>query len=163
MSAALDETRETKLTCASSEQKPWTPLIVAFCCNWCSYAGGDLAGTSRMSYPANIKVIRVPCSSRINPLFILRAFQRGADGVLVAGCHPGDCHYTSGNYHVRRRLSVFRRLLEFSGMEAERFQVRWISSSEGDKFAEVMQSMTEQIKALGPNGKWRDCRWQSME
>jgi F420-non-reducing hydrogenase iron-sulfur subunit len=140
----------------------WEPLIVAFCCNWCSYAGGDLAGTSRMAYPANVRVIRVPCSSRMNPLFIMRAFQRGADGVLVAGCHPGDCHYTSGNYHVRRRLSAFKRLLEFSGLEPQRFQVRWISSSEGDKFAAVMSSMTAEIKALGPNGKLRDRRWQSI-
>lgn len=139
----------------------WTPLIVAFCCNWCSYAGADLAGTGRMEYPANVKVIRVPCSSRMNPMFILRAFQRGADGVLVAGCHPGDCHYSTGNYHVRRRLSAFKRLLEFSGLEPQRFEVRWISSSEGDRFAEVMRGMTEEIKALGPNGKLRDRRWQS--
>jgi F420-non-reducing hydrogenase iron-sulfur subunit len=138
------------------------PLIVAFCCNWCSYAGGDLAGTSRLSYPANVKVIRVPCSSRMNPLFIMRAFQRGADGVLVAGCHPGDCHYSTGNYHVRRRLSSFKRLLEFTGLEPQRFQVRWVSSSEGDKFAEVMQEMTDEIKALGPNRKLRDVRWQSI-
>ncbi len=138
------------------------PLIVAFCCNWCSYAGGDLAGTSRMEYPANIKVIRVPCSSRMNTMFILRAFQRGADGVLVAGCHPGDCHYSTGNYHVRRRLSAFKRLLEFTGVEPQRFEVRWISSSEGDKFAEVMQEMTAAIKALGPNGKMRDGRWRKI-
>ena len=163
MSAALDKTREAQAISDSPGKENWNPLIVAFCCNWCSYAGGDLAGTSRMSYPANIKVIRVPCSSRINPLYILRAFQRGADGVLVAGCHPGDCHYTSGNYYVRRRLSAFRRLLEFSGLEPERFEVRWISASEGDRFAEVMQSMTEKIKALGPNGKWRDSRWRSVE
>ncbi len=123
----------------------WEPLIVAFCCNWCSYAGGDLAGTSRMS-----------------PMFILRAFQRGADGVLVAGCHPGDCHYSTGNYHVRRRLSAFKRLVEFSGVEPERFEVRWISSSEGDKFAEEMADMTGKIKALGPNGKMRDARWQNI-
>ncbi|NMA92559.1 MAG: hydrogenase iron-sulfur subunit [Firmicutes bacterium] len=163
MSTALGKTGEVPVNGASPEKERWTPLIVAFCCNWCSYAGGDLAGTSRMDYPANVKVIRMPCSSRINPLFILRAFQRGADGVLVAGCHPGDCHYTSGNYYVRRNLSLFRRLLEFSGIEPERFQVSWISASEGDKFAGVMQSLTEEIKALGPNGKWRDSRWQSVE
>ncbi|MFO8192617.1 MAG: hydrogenase iron-sulfur subunit [Bacillota bacterium] len=139
----------------------WEPLIVAFCCNWCSYAGGDLAGTSRMNYPANVKVIRVPCSGRINPMFILRAFQRGADGVLVAGCHPGDCHYSTGNYHSRRRLSAFKRILEFVGLEPERFEVRWISASEGDKFAEEMEAMTGKIKALGPNRKMRDARWKS--
>lgn len=137
----------------------WQPLILAFCCNWCSYAGGDLAGTSRLSYPANVRVIRVTCSSRVNPLHVMRAFQRGADGVLIAGCHPGDCHYTSGNYHARRRFSIFARLLEHAGLEPERFQVRWISSSEGDRFAEVMQEMTETIKALGPNERWVDPRW----
>ncbi len=140
------------------QKEAWEPLIVAFCCNWCSYAGGDLAGTSRISYPANVKVIRVPCSSRVNPNFILRAFQRGADGVVVAGCHPGDCHYISGNYHARRRLSTFRRLLEFAGIEPERFEVHWISASEGAKFSEVMSRVTENIRALGPNRKLRDAR-----
>lgn len=140
------------------QEEAWKPLIVAFCCNWCSYAGGDLAGTSRISYPANVKVIRVPCSSRVNPNFILRAFQRGADGVVVAGCHPGDCHYISGNYHARRRLSTFRRLLEFAGIEPERFEVHWISASEGAKFSEVMSRVTENIRALGPNRKLRDAR-----
>ena len=138
----------------------WEPLIVAFCCNWCSYAGGDLAGTSRLTYPSNVKVIRVPCSGRMNPMFVLRAFQRGADGVIVAGCHPGDCHYSTGNYSARRRLSAFKRLVEFAGFEPERFEVRWISSSEGDKFAGEMTGITERIKALGPNGKMRDARWQ---
>lgn len=131
------------------------PLIVAFCCNWCSYAGADLAGTSRMPYPANVRIVRVPCSSRVNPSFIIRAFQRGADGVIVAGCHPGDCHYHSGNYFTRRRLSVMRKLLEFMGIEPERFQVRWISGSEGAKFAQVMTGLTEEVKALGPNRKLR--------
>ncbi len=134
------------------------PIIVAFCCNWCSYAAGDLAGTSRMSYPANIRIIRVPCSSRVSPNFVLRAFQRGADGVLVAGCHPGDCHYVSGNYHARRRLLALKRILEFTGMEPERFEVHWISASEGNKFAEVMTGFTENLTALGPNRKLRDVR-----
>jgi len=138
------------------------PLIVAFCCNWCSYAGGDLAGTSRMNYPANVKVIRVPCCGRMSPMFVLRAFQMGADGVLVAGCHPGDCHYSTGNYHGRRRLSAFKRLVEFAGLEKERFAVRWISSSEGDKFAEEMRLITDKIKALGPNRKMRDTRWKTI-
>jgi len=141
------------MSTALNERKDgWEPLIVAFCCNWCSYAGGDLAGTSRMSYPANVKVIRVPCSGRLNPMFVLRAFQRGADGVLVAGCHPGDCHYSTGNYH----------LVEFAGFEPDRFEVRWISSSEGDKFAEEMEAITTKIMALGPNRKMRDARWQSV-
>ncbi len=140
------------------EEHNFEPLIVAFCCNWCSYAGGDLAGTSRMSYPPNARVIRVPCSSRVSPNFILRAFQRGADGVLVAGCHPGDCHYITGNYHARRRLSILRRFLGFMGVEPERFEVHWISASEGGKFAEVMTEMPEKIRALGPNRKLRDAR-----
>ena len=147
---------------AAAPDQAWEPLIVAFCCNWCSYAGGDLAGTSRMQYPGNVKVIRVPCSSRMNPLFILRAFQRGADAVLVAGCHPGDCHYSTGNFYVRRRLSSFKRLIEYAGLEPERFEVRWVSSSEGDKFAEVMREMTAAIKALGPNRKLRDGRWRKI-
>jgi len=139
------------------------PLNVAFCCNWCSYAGGDLAGTSRMSYPANVWVIRVPCCGRMNPMFVLRAFQRGADVVLVASCHPGDCLYSTGNYHGRRRLSTFKRLAEFAGFEPERFEVRWLSSSEGDKFAKEMEAITEKIKALGLTRKMRDARWQSVE
>ncbi|MBS4031736.1 MAG: hydrogenase iron-sulfur subunit [Clostridiales bacterium] len=134
------------------------PLIVAFCCNWCSYAGADLAGTSRMSYPTNVRIVRVPCSSRVNPSFIIRAFQRGADGVLIAGCHPGDCHYHSGNYYTRRRFTVLKRMLEYMGIEPERFQVRWISGSEGAKFAGVMNEITQEIKALGPNRKLRDVR-----
>jgi len=140
------------------EGQGWEPLIVAFCCNWCSYAGADLAGTSRIGYPANVRVIRVPCSSRVSPNFILRAFQRGADGVLVAGCHPGDCHYITGNYYTRRRLAIFKRLLEHTGIEPERFQVRWISASEGGRFAQVMTEVTEDIRALGPNRKLRDAR-----
>lgn len=134
------------------------PLIVAFCCNWCSYAGADLAGTSRMSYPTNVRIIRVPCSSRVNPSFIMRAFQRGADGVLIAGCHPGDCHYHSGNFYTRRRFTVLKRTLEYLGIEPERFQVRWISGSEGAKFAAVMNQVTEDIKKIGPNRKLRDVR-----
>ncbi len=142
----------------SAEEQVFEPLIVAFCCNWCSYAGGDLAGTSRMAYPHNVRVIRVPCSSRVSPNFVLRAFQRGADGVLVAGCHPGDCHYLTGNYYARRRLSALRQILEFLGLEPERFEVHWISGSEGAKFARVMGEVTEKIRALGPNRKLRDLR-----
>ena len=140
----------------SVSKEAFEPLIVAFCCNWCSYAGADLAGTSRMSYPSNVRIVRVPCSSRVNPSFIIRAFQRGADGVIVAGCHPGDCHYHSGNYFTRRRFSVLRNLLTYMGIEPERFEVRWISGSEGAKFAETMTDITEQIRVLGPNGKLRD-------
>lgn len=139
-------------------QGGFEPLIVVFCCNWCSYAGADLAGTSRMPYPSNIRIIRVPCSSRVNPSFIIRAFQRGADGVLVTGCHPGDCHYHSGNFFTRRRFTILKQMLEYLGIEPERFQVRWISGSEGAKFAAVMNLATEEIKRLGPNRKLRDVR-----
>lgn len=133
-----------------SEQHQWEPKIVAFCCNWCSYAGADLAGISRLTYPPNVRIIRVPCSGRVNPQFVIKAFQKGADGVLVAGCHPGDCHYSTGNYFARRRFLLMKRLLEFVGIEPERFHVRWISGSEGSKFAEVMRDITEQVRSVGP-------------
>lgn len=133
----------------------WEPKIIGFCCNWCSYAGADLAGLNRLNYPTSIRIIRVPCSGRVNPAFIIRAFQRGADAVLVSGCHPGDCHYVSGNYHARRRLLIFKRLLEYIGFEEERLQVRWISGSEGAKFAQTVEELTQKIKALGPNTKMK--------
>lgn len=134
----------------------WEPKIVGFACNWCTYAGADLAGTSRIAYPPNIRLIRVPCSGRVNPQFILRAFEKGADGVLVAGCHPGDCHYSTGNYFTRRRFLLTKRLLEYIGIEPERFHARWISGSEGPKFAQVAREITEQVKALGPYRKPQD-------
>lgn len=141
-----------------NQQAEWTPKIVAFCCNWCSYAGADLAGTSRFQYPPDLRVIRVPCSGRVNPHMVIRAFQKGADGVLVAGCHPGDCHYSTGNYYARRRMLVFKRLLENVGIDPDRFQIRWISGSEGQKFAENAKKVSDDIKALGPNRKLRDVR-----
>jgi len=141
---------------AEPESEAWQPKIVAFCCNWCSYAGADLAGTSRLHYPATVRVVRVPCSGRVNPRFVIRAFQRGADGVLVAGCHPGDCHYSTGNYYARRRFLLARRLLEYMGIDPERFWVKWISGSEGPKFAEVIREMSAAISALGPNRKARE-------
>lgn len=146
MSVSEKHLREQHL----SEQREWEPKIVAFCCNWCSYAGADLAGISRFVYPPNVRIIRVPCSGRVNPQFVLKAFQKGADGVIVAGCHPGDCHYSTGNYYTRRRFLLLKRLLEFIGIEPERFHVRWISGSEGQKFAEVMRDVTEQVRAVGP-------------
>ncbi|MCB2308273.1 hydrogenase iron-sulfur subunit [Clostridium estertheticum] len=141
------------------DKSEFEPLIVAFCCNWCSYAGADLAGTSRLAYPANVKIIRVPCSCRVSENFILRAFQHGADGVVIAGCHPGDCHYTSGNYHTRRRFSILTNLLVFIGIEKERFRVDWISAAEGQKFSSVMNDVLEKVHKLGPNRKLRDERW----
>jgi len=134
----------------------WEPKIVGFACQWCTYAGADLAGTSRLQYPATVRLIRVPCSGRVNPAFVLRAFQRGADGVLVAGCHPGDCHYTSGNLFTRRRYSLVKRFLEYLGMEPERFRVEWISAAEGKRFAQVIREMTADLGRLGPNWKMRE-------
>ncbi len=126
------------------------PKILGIACNWCTYTGADLAGTTRVQYPHNIRVARVMCSSRINPSFIFRAFERGADGVLGGGCHPGDCHYSTGNYYARRKLAVTKKILEFAGLEPERFRVEWISASEGNRYADVVKEFTEEIKALGP-------------
>jgi F420-non-reducing hydrogenase iron-sulfur subunit len=134
----------------SSEPMSWEPKIVAFLCNWCSYVGADLAGTSRTQYPANVRIVRVPCSGRVDPVFVIRSFQRGADGVLVSGCHPGDCHYTKGNFYARRRIMMFRELLEFVGIDPRRLQMSWVSASEGKKWAQVVTQVTEEIKALGP-------------
>lgn len=142
------------------EKEEFKPLIVAFCCNWCSYAGADLAGTSRLNYPANVKIIRVPCSCRVNTNFIIRAFQKGADGVVIAGCHPGDCHYSTGNYYTRRRFSIFINLLEYLGIEKERFKIDWISAAEANKFATVMSEVLENVYKLGPNKKLKDGRWK---
>ena len=142
------------------EKEEFKPLIVAFCCNWCSYAGADLAGTSRLNYPANVKIIRVPCSCRVNTNFIIRAFQKGADGVVIAGCHPGDCHYSTGHYYTRRRFSIFINLLEYLGIEKERFKIDWISAAEANKFATVMNEVLENVYKLGPNKKLKDGRWK---
>lgn len=128
----------------------WEPKILAFLCSWCSYAGADLAGVSRLQYPPNVRIIKVPCSGRINPVFIVRALQQGWDGVLVSGCHPGDCHYISGNYFARRRFAILKRLLEFIGIEQGRVQFSWVSAGEGEKFATVIKEVTESVKKLGP-------------
>jgi coenzyme F420-reducing hydrogenase delta subunit len=131
--------------------KDFEPKIIGFLCNWCSYAGADLAGTSRMEYPPNIRIIRVPCSGRVNPLFVLKALSSGADGVLVSGCHIGDCHYSEGNFYARRRFSVLKKLLEYLGIDPRRFQMFWVSASEGGKWAQVVKGMVEEIKQAGPN------------
>ena len=128
----------------------WEPKIVAFLCNWCSYAGADLAGVSRMQYPPNIRVVRVPCSGRINPLFILAALQNGADGVLVSGCHPGDCHYLSGNLVARRKFNTIKNLLAYVGIEPGRVQFSWVSASEGGRFSDLVRQVSEDVKKLGP-------------
>jgi len=126
------------------------PNIVAFVCNWCTYTGADLAGTSRIPMAPNVRIIRLPCTGRIDTLFILKAFERGADGVIVSGCHPADCHYTSGNYHARRRFAVFRELMEFVGIDPLRVTFSWVSASEGGKWADVVNRTTEQVRRLGP-------------
>lgn len=133
--------------------RTWEPKIVAFLCHWCSYAGADLAGISRFQYPPNIRVVRVPCSGSVNPLYILKALQQGADGVLVSGCHPGDCHYLSGNYVARRRFALLRSLLDQVGVEPERVQFSWVSAAEGQKFAQVIAEVTASVRALGPSTK----------
>jgi len=131
-------------------QADWEPKIIAFLCNWCSYAGADLAGISRIQYPPNIRVVRVPCSGRVNPLYIIKSLQHGADGVLVSGCHPGDCHYISGNYYARRRFALLKNLLEFVGVEPGRVNFSWVSAAEGEKFSQVVKDVVETVKALGP-------------
>ena len=140
------------------ENKEWKPKIVAFCCNWCSYAGADLAGSSRLSYPAEVKIIRIPCSCRLNPTFILKAFQRGADGVILCGCHPGDCHYTSGNYFARRRMTTLFSMLNYLGIEKDRTRVEWVSAAEGARFSQVMNDFVKRITELGENRKLEDLR-----
>jgi len=137
----------------SASPGAWEPKVVAFLCNWCSYAGADLAGVSRIQYPPNVRIIRVPCSGRINPAFLLRALQNGADAVLVSGCHPGDCHYISGNLAARRKFALLRELLQFAGIEPERVQFTWVSASEGGRFAAIVEKVVEQVRKLGPNKK----------
>jgi F420-non-reducing hydrogenase iron-sulfur subunit len=139
-----------ELPVVEEKNNQWEPRIVAFLCNWCSYAGADLAGTSRLQYPPNTRTIRVPCAGRVNPLFIIRALMHGADGVLVSGCHPGDCHYLEGNYLARRRFALLKRLLEYLGIDEERVQFAWVSASEGGKFAQVVAEVTESVRTLGP-------------
>lgn len=131
--------------------KEFEPNILGFLCNWCSYAGADLAGTSRMRYPTNLKSIRVMCSGRVDPAFVLEALKRGVDGVLIAGCHPGDCHYQSGNYKTNRRIKLLKKLLEELGIEPQRVRFEYVSASEGQKFATIVTEFVAEIKKLGPN------------
>jgi F420-non-reducing hydrogenase iron-sulfur subunit len=126
------------------------PRIIGFLCNWCSYTGADLAGTARMKYPPNMMSIRVMCSGRVDPGFILDAFRKGADGVLICGCHPGDCHYVEGNYKCMRRMPLTKVILKSLGIAPERMRLEWVSASEGGRFQEVVSEFTEQIRALGP-------------
>lgn len=127
------------------------PLIIGFCCNWCSYAGADLAGTSRIQYPPNIRIIRVMCSGMVHPNLVMDAFTKGADGVLICGCHPGDCHYQEGNLKAEKRAEAIKLMLQDFGIEEERFKLEWVSASEGPKFAQVIKELTETVKKLGPS------------
>ena len=126
------------------------PKIVGFLCNWCSYAAADLAGTSRMTYAPNVRVIRVPCSGRVEPAFVLKAFKEGADGVLICGCHPGECHYAEGNFKAFRRFPLMRKMLTQLGIEEDRFRLEWVAASEPDRFVKVVNDMTEAVRRLGP-------------
>jgi F420-non-reducing hydrogenase iron-sulfur subunit len=133
------------------EGNDFEPIIVAFCCNWCSYAGADLAGTSRLQYPPNIRIIRVMCSGMVHPNLVIDALTKGADGVLICGCHPGDCHYIDGNLKTEKRAEAIELMLEDFGLEPERFRLEWVSASEGPRFAQVAREMVEQVKSVGPN------------
>jgi coenzyme F420-reducing hydrogenase delta subunit len=146
----LTDTSTTKLTAAKEASPAWEPRIVAFLCNWCSYAGADLAGVSRLQYPPNVRVIRVPCSGRINPMYIVKALQMGVDGVLISGCHPGDCHYISGNLVARRKFAILSSFLEYLGIESGRVRFSWVSASEGSRFADLITKVCDDIRKLGP-------------
>ncbi len=136
------------------ETKPqienFEPTILVFACNWCSYAGADLAGVSRLKYPSNVRIVRVMCSGRVDPAFVMKAFLKGADGVMVAGCHPGDCHYLEGNLRAKERIDKMVEAMQVLGFKVERFRLEWISASEGKRFAQIMTEFTEKIRSLGP-------------
>ena len=132
------------------------PKIVAFVCNWCTYAGADLTGTSRIKYASNVKIVRFPCTGRIDYLLLLKAFANGADGIIVSGCHPNDCHYTSGNFHARRRWILFRDLLDFVGIETNRIRFSWVSAAEGARWAEIVNQTVTDIRELGPYSGYRE-------
>jgi len=136
--------------------RPFEPRITAFVCNWCTYTGADLAGTSRLQMAANVRIIRLPCTGRIDPLFIVKAFERGADGVIVSGCHPADCHYNAGNYHARRRFAIFRELADFLGIDPGRLTFSWVSASEGAKWRDVVNETVERVRRLGPFTAYRE-------
>jgi len=137
----------------TEHEAAYEPKIVAFCCNWCSYAGADLAGTTRIQYPPNVRIIRVMCSGRVDPAFVLKAFALGADGVIVAGCHPADCHYINGNEKTAMRGDFLESFLDEAGIEPQRFKVEWIAGSEGRKFADTIKKMVTELERLGPVSK----------
>ena len=144
------------------DNSEFKPLVVSFCCNWCSYAGADLAGTGRLQYPPNIRIIRVPCSGRINPIYIIKALLEGADAVLVSGCHPGDCHYLTGNLYARRRFNVLKKLLNTAGFDPDRVHFTWVSASEGGRFAQVIQEVTDLAKKLNNTDAERQLTYNGL-
>ncbi len=139
------------------------PKMVAFVCNWCTYAGADLTGTSRIKYAPNVKIIRFPCTGRIDFMLLIKAFQQGADGVIVSGCHPNDCHYTSGNFHARRRWMIFRTLIDFMGIDIRRITFSWVSAAQGARWAEIVNQNVEEIRALGPYTSFHKTAIKSFE
>jgi F420-non-reducing hydrogenase iron-sulfur subunit len=145
------------MTMTATREEAFEPRIIAFLCKWCSSAGSDLAGVSRMQYPPNIVPITVMCSGSVSPLFVLSAFNKGADGVLVSGCHPGDCHYIKGNFYARRRILLLKELMEFVGIEPQRFKMSWVSAAEGAKFTQVIVKFVEELKPLGPQTRFARC------
>lgn len=142
---------------------PFEPKLIAFVCNWCTYAGADLTGTSRIKYSPNVSIIRFPCTARIDFMLLLKAFAQGADGIIVSGCHPNDCHYTSGNFHARRRWMVFRNLMDFMGIDSRRVYFSWVSAAEGAKWAEVVNTVNKEIQALGPYEMYKKLAWAGVE
>ena len=138
------------------ERHDFEPRIMGFVCKWCTYSGADLAGTSRMDYSPHVRMVRLPCSGRIDPQFIIKAFEQGADGVIVSGCHPGDCHYNEGNYYARRRNLAFRQLMEFNGIDIKRLEFSWISAAEAIKFTQIIDKFTNRVRELGPNQGYKE-------
>jgi len=147
----MSETIHAQAPASDEVPADWKAKVIVFCCNWCSYAGADLAGVSRLQMPSNFRVIRVMCSARVDPEFVLRAFQKGADGILVAGCHPADCHYIGGNYRTRRRMALLRMLITQFGLDKGRLRLEWISAGEGEKFQQTIKEFTAKIQELGPS------------
>jgi F420-non-reducing hydrogenase iron-sulfur subunit len=148
---------------AGGEAAAFEPRVTAFVCNWCTYTGADLAGTSRLHMASNVRIIRLPCTGRIDPLFIIKAFERGADGVIVSGCHPADCHYTSGNYHARRRFAVFHDIMDFFGVDQGRMTFSWVSASEGAKWRDVVNEAVAKARELGPFTAYRALAPEGIE
>ena len=148
---------------AAPAQEEFSPRVVAFVCNWCTYAGADLAGTSRLKMAANPRLVRLPCTGRIDPLFIIKAFDQGADGVIVSGCHPADCHYATGNLHARRRFTVFREVFAFMGMDLRRVTFSWVSASEGRKWADLVNETVASLVELGPYNPYPSTRREEVQ